>query len=240
MDVRVDPVSSSSEVDTYIVKYMASLKTTAAARFNAARRLEGRSRAVNLMLALLSSSVIVTSVLPVTVEFDKPLELLIFFVGLAASIFVVVLSLYQWSSRDDVNAERLHRAGMKISELRRQVKLNYLARTDPSKPAPLDDWLESAVEQYSDILRECGVNHEDVDYTRVKIEIEREQNRSWLISPRYWLTIMTNQIPPLAAISFIIFLVVLLVICIAFAEIIRLPNNQPILTPDQARIETLK
>ena len=158
------------EIDAHATKFINSLKTTAAARFNASRRLEGRSRLINLMLALLSSSVIITSVLPMVYEFTRSLELLIFFVGLAAAIFVVVLSLYQWSSKDDVNAEKLHQAGLKISELRRTVNLAHLSRFDSESTTPLDGWFENAVTQYNEILRECGINHSDVDYISVKIE----------------------------------------------------------------------
>lgn len=89
------------------------------------------------------------------------MELLIFFVGLSASIFVVVLSLYQWSNKDDVNAQKFHQAGMKISALRRDVKLAQSLET-------LD--IVTHVASYSEIRRECGANHDNIDCIRVKIE----------------------------------------------------------------------
>ena len=207
-------------------KLISSMKTTAAARFNAARRLEGRSRSINFMLAMLSSSVIVTSVLPFVAVLENWLEVLVFLVGLAASTFVVVLSLYQWSSRADVNAEKLHQAGMKISELRRQARLHLVELdSEDDTITQLDGWLEPIVEKYSEILRECGINHEDSDYVRVKVEDIRNSNGNWSFDFNLWLYSYFGRLHSLAIISFVVFLGVLSVIGISVFHVIAHPEK---------------
>lgn len=200
----------SDEKTVIIERLVKNMQITASARFNAAQRLGSRSRSVNLMLALLASSVIVTSVLDKVHKFPNETDLPIFFSGLAASIFVVVLSLYQWSSHDDVNAEKFHQSGMDISALRRNLEL---ANTSASLDA------EEYLEHYNEILKECGGNHDDIDYIRVKLEKSDEYQGKIALLVWHKFLVFVQGTPALVYVSMLVLLGLITVMVMAFHQI---------------------
>ena len=198
-----------SDVDKIKRKLLKNMSITSAARFNAAQRFESRSRSVNLMLALLASSVIILSVLPMTHTFDEFTELAIFLAGLIGSVFVVVLSLYQWSSRDEVNAEKFHQAGMKISALRRDMEL---AMTSSS----IDT--EEYFSSYTELLKECGANHEDIDFIRVRLDKSDHYEGRNMLFVYHHILIIVHKVPSLAMLSFIVLCGMITVATVAFIQ----------------------
>jgi len=139
-----------------------NLKSTAASRFNAARRLETRDRTLTRLTAFTSAYVVVLSVLPYFrhLESESTDWINLFVVG--CTIVVLVSSLLQYSGNDIVNAEQHHRSGLEIAELRREMKVLSGHITDSD--------LMEYTRRYNLILQKYSVNHDDIDYDKYRLD----------------------------------------------------------------------
>ncbi len=161
------------------------------ARFAAAERLELRTKSVNLVLSLLAAEVILVTVIDMVFDFQGPYDRQVQLSGLLGSIFVLVLSLYQFASHDEINSEKCLQNAMKISDLRRRLALIE---------HPDEENLGKIAEEYSGILKECGINHDRVDFIKAKIvNGQYKDGRMWRVFDNTW--IMIRRVPPLAFVS---------------------------------------
>ncbi len=97
-----------------------TMRSTASSRFIAAARLERRDKLLTRLTAFTSAYVIVLTVLRYFLKKTAATTDLYNFVTVVLSIVILVSSLLGYSSGDVVNAERHHRSGLKINNLRRR------------------------------------------------------------------------------------------------------------------------
>jgi hypothetical protein len=81
--------------------------------------------------------------------------------AVAFSIIILVASLLQYSSQNSLKAEQMHRSGLEINEIRRE--LQYITPHDiPS--------FQTYVDRYNLVLQKYSVNHDQMDYHAVVAE----------------------------------------------------------------------
>ena len=104
------------------------------------------------------------------------------------------------------------------------MNLAHLSRFDSESTTPLDGWFENAVTQYNEILRECGINHSDVDYISVKIESIKTGGFKIGSRISHRISQMSQEMSALFIVSLIVFAFVMLVCGFAFSQIIDSPG----------------
>lgn len=138
------------------------MNVTKGARFNAARRLEGRDRKMALVVALASALVIALTFVPFAYQLPKVVIADLSVATMVASVLILAVSLVQYSNNDAVNAEQHHRCGLEINELRGELA---------AKGDGIDaEGLQRFTERYARILDRYSVNHEGVDFDRYRLE----------------------------------------------------------------------
>ncbi|MBY3043179.1 SLATT domain-containing protein [Rhizobium ruizarguesonis] len=148
---------------------LGNMKSTAASRYNAAKRLEAKERSLTRLTAFTSAYVVGLTVVPYFVHLlpgsaDR-MNLLTFVLGTA----ILVASLIQYSARDGVNAELHYRCGLEIGEMRRRLKI--LGDTIDQ------DMLLKISNEYSLILSKYSINHDQVDFDQYRIERSEEAKK---------------------------------------------------------------
>ena len=169
-----------------IKELLRNMKSTAASRYNASKRLEARERSLIRLTGFTSAYLIGLTVLPYFIELPDGaadrLNLLTFILG----VIILVASLIQYSSRDGVNAEQHYRCGLEISDMRRSLKLSYDKTSD--------DQLNEIGNAYSLILQKYSINHDQVDFERFKIERKDEsKDIPWYEKIRIWVALTATQ-----------------------------------------------
>jgi hypothetical protein len=144
-------------------KLVDAMKETTRSRFKAHRRLQSLDRKLTWLTALASSYVVIITVSPCYLNYSataiKQFDLL----TVALSIIIIVTSLLQFASQNGVVAEQHHRCALEINEVRRDLEFAG-SHADVS---PYTARYNAALQKYS-------VNHEDVDYNRVRLERRHE------------------------------------------------------------------
>lgn len=138
------------------------MNVTKGARFNAARRLEGRDRKMALLVALASTLVIALTFVPFAYQLPKVVIADLSVVTMLASVLILAVSLIQYSNNDAVNAEQHHRCGLEVNELRGELA----AKGDAIEPAELNLFSQ----RYARILDKYSINHDGVDFDQYRIE----------------------------------------------------------------------
>jgi hypothetical protein len=151
-------------------KLLHSLKSTAGARFNAAKRLGAKDRALTRLTAFTSAYLIVLTVLPYFIKVPQAVTDNLNLLTVVFSIVILVSSLLQYSSGDVVSAEQHHRAGLEMSEIARELTIKLEVVQDPE--------LLSLTGRYNATLQKYSINHEDVDFQRY--QVENPEKYSWL------------------------------------------------------------
>jgi hypothetical protein len=154
----------------YVEKFLASLKSTSAARFHAAQRLADRDRKLTRLTAFTSAYVIALTIFPYFIKLPQDVIdnfnlLTVFF-----SIVVLVSSLLQYSSADVVNAEQHQRCALEIDEIQRDLRVKM--------PNVSEAELGGFCHRYNAVLQKYSINHEEVDF--MKHQIDRPHDYPWL------------------------------------------------------------
>lgn len=148
---------------------LANMKSTAASRYNAAKRLESKERSLTRLTAFTSAYVVGLTVVPYFVHLPPGsadrMNLITFVLGLV----ILVASLIQYSARDGVNAELHYRCGLEIGEMRRRLKIVRDSIDDAS--------LLKVSDEYSSILSKYSINHDQVDFDQYRIERTEEAKK---------------------------------------------------------------
>jgi hypothetical protein len=137
------------------------LKATKGSRFNAAQRLGRRDKLLNRMIAFISGCVIVVTLLPVYFHVGETATSAVSFFTIAFSIFILAMSLIQYSNSDPVRAEQHHRCGLELNSLRRELRSTRITAEDELIPF---------ARRFDDILGRYSINHEGIDFERYKRE----------------------------------------------------------------------
>lgn len=181
-----------------------NMKTTSGSRFNAAKRLEARERALTRLTAFTSVYVIGLTILPyflkVPLGFTNLLNLLTCFLG----VVMLASSLLQYSAKDGVNAEQHHRCALEIGQIRRAIKIDCEVADEKR--------VEEYTDQYNRILERYSINHDDIDYTRY--QNDRPEEFPW-ITKAGWMLIKAKILLSKQAMNFW-----LIVITIMFAVVV--------------------
>ncbi|HZR86807.1 MAG TPA: SLATT domain-containing protein [Bradyrhizobium sp.] len=148
------------------------MNVTKGARFNAARRLEGRDRKMALVVALASALVIALTFVPFAYQLPKVVMADLSVVTMLASVLILAISLIQYSNDDAVNAEQHHRCGLEINQLRGELSAN-------SESVSASD-LHAFAERYARILDKYSVNHDGVDFDQYRLEHPEKYPLPWV------------------------------------------------------------
>lgn len=174
---------------------LVNMKSTAASRYNAAKRLESREQGLTRLTSFTSAYVIALTVLPYFLKLPSGAADRMNLLTLGLGVVILVASLLQYSSRDSVNAEQHYRCGLEIGELRRRLKISAETITG--------DELSQVADQYALILQKYSINHDQIDYEQYQIERREEYSKlKWI--DRQWLRLRigySQQVPNLALVG---------------------------------------
>ncbi len=148
---------------------LANMKSTAASRYNAAKRLEAKERSLTRLTAFTSAYVVGLTVVPYFVHLPPGSADRMNLVTFVMGIVILVASLIQYSARDGVNAELHYRCGLEIAEMRRRLKI--------LRDSIGDEELLKISDEYSSILTKYSVNHDQVDFDQYRIERTEEAKK---------------------------------------------------------------
>jgi SMODS and SLOG-associating 2TM effector domain family 5 len=151
-------------------KLLHSLKSTSASRFNAAKRLTAKDRALTRLTAFTSAYLIILTTLPYFMKLPQEVTDNLSFLTVVFSIIVLVSSLLQYSSGDVVSAEQHHRAGLEMSEIARELAIKLLVIRETE--------LLAMTGRYNATLQKYSINHDDVDFARY--QTENPEKYPWL------------------------------------------------------------
>lgn len=195
-------------------KLLHSLKSTSGSRFNAAKRLAAKDRALTRVTAFTSGYLIILTAFPYFVKVPTEVADILNFVTIAFSIVILVSSLLQYSSGDVVSAEQHHRAGLEMSEIARElrIKLENLQVSD----------LTDLTNKYSATLQKYSINHDDVDFQRY--QIENPEYYSWLTwRDRFRIWLSTFAVKHIHSAVLLLITLLLAALIFGYAYPARLP-----------------
>ncbi|MET4216080.1 preprotein translocase subunit SecG [Bradyrhizobium sp. LB14.3] len=197
-------------------KLLHGLKSTSGSRFNAAKRLAAKDRALTRVTAITSAYLIILTAFPYFIKVPLQVADNLNFITIVFSIVILVSSLLQYSSGDVVSAEQHHRAGLEMSEITRELSIKLDAIQEP-------ELLELAA-RYNATLQKYSINHEDVDFQRY--QTENPERYPWFTRwglARIWLsTFAVKHIYSAVLLLITLFLVALL---FGYAYPARLPTH---------------
>ena len=151
-------------------KLLKALRTTAAASFNASKRLELHDKKLTRLTAFASAYVIILTILPYFVKSSVEVTDLYNFMTVVFSIVILISSLLQYSSNNIVNSEQHHRSGLEMNELYRLLLLEGESHDKET--------LSNFTTRYSAILQKYSINHDQIDYR--KVLLERPEDNPWM------------------------------------------------------------
>jgi hypothetical protein len=155
------PLTAAPEIEEEKRQLLQEMKVTKGSRFNAAERLGRRDRLINQMTAFVSGCVIIVTLLPVYFQVGATATSVVSFATIAFSIFILAMSLLQYSNSDPVRAEQHHRCALEINGLRRELRSSKISTREE---------LLLFTRRFDDILQKYSVNHETIDFDRYKQE----------------------------------------------------------------------
>jgi hypothetical protein len=163
-----------------VEELLRDLKVTRACRFSAAERLHGNDRRMALLVAMASVLVIALTVLPFVYKFPSTVSGDLSVITLVMSVMILAISLFQYSSNDAVSAEQLHRCGLELNELRRELR---------DKAEDIDaETLASIRSRYDTILQKYSINHIEADFRKYMLEHPDEFPLSRTTTVWYFVT----------------------------------------------------
>lgn len=149
-------------------------KIVATARFNMSKRLEKKTWWSLFSISSLSISLILITICENThnVKTLKPIlgsnvTLESWIVTVLASIIILALSIGLSAAKHEVKLEKLNDSAIKINRISREIE----AILDSVPLRPFKDTLI----EYQNVLSENRVNHEDIDYSIAKSEINKNK-----------------------------------------------------------------
>lgn len=165
-------------MDNETEKLASSMKSTAASRFNASKRLKRLDVRLTALAAFTAALVILLSVAPFIWEISERGNQLIAALTVGLSLTMLAASLLQFASAFGVDAELHHRSALQIQALRRAMVASAKAEN-----WSLNSYLEFS-KRYSDVLELYALNHDDIDFARYRLENAEEfptgrLSRSW-------------------------------------------------------------
>lgn len=145
---------------------------TAAARFEASRRMQRCHNASTLCVAMLPLEIIVINLLvfvPSLKLDDKPITVL----TVCLSAFVLVLSLIISQLKYDAKAEEYHRCAVELANLEKKIRIY----TSMNKPETYEVMMNFN-SKYANIIKNSNLNHSTTDYDWAIMKDEKKMGKS--------------------------------------------------------------
>lgn len=140
------------------------IKITRMARFQASSRLERRQKISYFVISLLSLLVISISLLPNIYNLSNASEQIFLALTVVNSVFVIITTFLEASGNFVHKGEQLHQSARKVSTV--YNKLLLLAEEERVEK----ERIRELQKEYQLALDECPFNHDNLDYSRVKIQ----------------------------------------------------------------------
>ena len=153
-------------VNDSIQDLLRSLKTTAGARFSAAKRVAHLDSRMTAVTALTSVLIIVMTIVPYMIDIRPQATSWINFYTVGLSILLLVVSLLHYSCQFGVRAELFHRSALEIQELKRELRF-LGAKVDVEK-------FNEISRAYNEIMKRYALNHDDADFWRHQLEYPKD------------------------------------------------------------------
>lgn len=135
---------------------------TARARFIAAKRLEARQVLLVRFIIFLALVQIIASIC--LLIGDNPYASLVSVLSITVSIFIAVVSNSEPVSKDVLHSHMLHKCGMELMSL--YNKMHTL---------PNECKIEQCLKDYDDILINCAINHDQVDFDVARLLADKKE-----------------------------------------------------------------
>lgn len=178
-------MTNTSVFDESLREFRRSVEITRDVRFQANLRLMKRQRWSSYMISILSLYVIFLSLLPNIVVLENQDTQLLLSCSVILSVFVIFTSLIDGSQNFYHQGELLHRCARKIATVYHKLK-----NLDPSAPDAASTF-EGLQEEYREILDDCPINHDNMDYTLIKSTkphlFPRDYQNSWVAGKSLYL-----------------------------------------------------
>jgi hypothetical protein len=162
-------LASEGDVARARDELLSEMKVTKGCRFNASKRLERRDKRMITITAFASVYVILLTVLPLFFHVGEILGNAVTATVIVFSLIILASSLLQYSNNDPVRAEQHHRCGLEVNALRRALRA-----TDNCSMTVIAEYSK----RYDDIIQKYGLNHDDIDFDKYKIEHPLEYPKS--------------------------------------------------------------
>jgi hypothetical protein len=173
--------ANCKHIEQEVRELLKSLKSTKAARFNAADRLGAKHRQTTFVITMTNAFIIGLGIAPLIIAYDVDVTKLFNFITVIFSVIMLGLSLIQDGRNEPVLAEQLHRCALEVNALRDKVSV--------LRPSMTLAMLEQFRGDYATILQKYSVNHEDIDFERYKIEHADDFDKGvlWWLERNLWL-----------------------------------------------------
>ena len=133
-------------------------------RFQASLRLERRQKASYFAISVLSLFVILISLLPNIYDVSSAGEQIFLALTIVNSVFIIITTFLDASGNFVHKGEQLHRSARKVSTVYHMLK--QLDEKERAKKKTIRELQK----EYQLALDECAVNHDNLDYFRVRID----------------------------------------------------------------------
>ncbi len=154
-------VASDADIVKARDDLLSEMKVTKSCRFNASKRLERRDKRMITITAFASVYVILLTILPLFFHVGEALSNTVTATIILFSLVILASSLLQYSNNDPVRAEQHHRCGLEVNALRRAFRA-----VDNCSMAVIAEYSR----RYDEIIQKYGLNHDDIDFDKYKIE----------------------------------------------------------------------
>ncbi len=171
---------------------------TAKARFNAATRIESRQKSLVHFITFLTSIQIAASIALLTAS-NHPYASLGACISISFSVFIAIISNSDSISKDVLHAHLLHKCGMDLMRLHDKIKADTKA----------EDNTVGYTEEYSNIINDCSLNHDSVDFHNAENQINPDRYKwSWLMAKFKTYRLVLSYILYTVALSTISYIII--------------------------------
>lgn len=137
---------------------------TAKARFNAADRLKAKQKSLVYFITFLTLAQIAVSVALLKID-DNPYAVLAACLSISFSVFIALISNSNSVSKDVLHAHLLHKCGMDLMRLHDKMCVDASLNAEAIK---------QYVAEYSNIINDCSINHDTIDFKVVECQIAKK------------------------------------------------------------------
>jgi hypothetical protein len=149
--------------EEFIVDFRTDAWRTMGARYNSARRLRRRDLVATFSIAIFSAVSIGLALVQKVYAFQPNSAADNYFTALSVLIglFVLVISLIEWGSNNQVKAEKLHENAECLNDFQRKLGQIIAEVRDGRQLLPIE--ADALRKEYEDIKKRISFNHEPLD-----------------------------------------------------------------------------